>query len=114
MEVDSEGVLPDVPLPLAAGPAGLEKGQEERMLIKLPVLIRLPDGCEENSRTENLSKSGLCFACSIDMQVGDTVYVSVGLDPPEDQRDIPASILWRRPPKGKARVLYGAKLERRE
>jgi len=38
--------------------------------------------------------------------------VRVGLDSPDEQRDIPARIMWRRPAKDKGRAFYGAKLER--
>jgi len=45
------------------------------------------------------------------MQVGDRVYVTVGLDAPEERRDIPGLIMWRRPAKDKGRAFYGVKLE---
>ena len=92
----------------------IERRQEKRLAVKLPLGIKLPDGGEETSRTENISKTGLCFACNLDMQVGERVYVRVGLDNPEEQRDIPARIMWRRPTKEKGRAFYGAKLERGE
>jgi len=92
----------------------VERRQEKRLAVKLPLGIRLPDGNEETSTTENISKSGLCFACNLEMQVGERVYVRVGLDSPEEQRDIPARITWRRPAKDKGRAFYGAKLERGE
>ena len=73
--------------------------------------VGLPDGLEETGTTENISKSGLCFASSLEMQVGDRVYVTVGLDAPEERRDIPGLIMWRRPAKDKGRAFYGVKLE---
>ena len=115
IEVELEEVLPSLPAPSASGltPQGeAEKRQDKRLAVKLPLEVRLPDGCEETSTTENVSKSGLCFACSLEMQVGDRVYVSLGLDTPAEQRDIPARVIWRRPAKGKGRAFYGAKLER--
>ena len=92
----------------------IERRREKRLAVKLPLGIKLPDGCEENSTTENISKSGLCFACNLDMQVGERVYVRVGVDSPEEQRDIPARIMWRRPAQEKGRAFYGARLERGE
>jgi hypothetical protein len=80
-------------------------------VVKLPLGVRLPDGREETSRTENISKSGLCFACSLEMQIGDRVYVRTGLDRPGEERDIPARIMWRRPLGGEGRSFYGARLE---
>jgi Tfp pilus assembly protein PilZ len=81
------------------------------MAVKLPVGIRLPDGSEETSITENVSKSGLCFACNLEMQIGDRVYVTVGAGAPGEERDIPARVMWRRPAKDKGRAFYGVKLE---
>jgi len=89
-----------------------ERRQEKRLGVKLPLGIRLPDGNEEVSTTENISKTGLCFACNLEMQVGERLYVRVGLDSPDEQRDIPARIMWRRPSRDKGRAFYGAKLER--
>jgi hypothetical protein len=81
------------------------------MAVKLPLGVRLPDGSEETSTTENISRSGLCFACNLEMNVGDRVYVSVGGGAPSGERDIPARIMWRRPAKDRGRALYGVKFE---
>jgi len=102
------------PAPTASGltpHSQVERRGDKRLAVKLPLGVRLPDGREETTTTENISKSGLCFACSLQIQIGDTAYVSVGLDPPAEQRDIPARIMWRRPAQGKGRAFYGAKLE---
>ena len=88
-----------------------EKRQDKRLAVKLPLGVRLPDGSEETSTTENLSKSGLCFACDLEMQIGDRVYVTVGAGGPGKERDIPARVMWRRPAKDKGRAFYGVKLE---
>jgi hypothetical protein len=92
----------------------VERRQEKRLGVKLPLGIRLPDGGEETSTTENISKTGLCFACNLELQVGERVYVRVGLDSPDERRDIPARIMWRRPANDKGRAFYGAKLEKSE
>jgi hypothetical protein len=116
IEVELEEVLPSVPAPTASGataPSEAEKRQDKRLAVKLPLGVRLPDGCEETSRTENISKSGLCFECSLEMHVGERMYVRVGLDSEEEQRDIPARVMWRRPTKQQGRAFYGVKLERR-
>jgi len=114
MEAELEEVSPDLPTPSVSGSTAqseVGKRRDKRLAVKLPLEVRLPDGCEETSTTENISKSGLCFACNLEMQVGDRVYVSVGLDAPVEQREIPARIMWRRPATGKGRAFYGAKLE---
>ena len=89
--------------------AGL--GRDKRLAVKLPLRVRLPDGREETSTTENISKSALCFACGLELQKGDRVYVNVGLDSPGKGRAVPASIVWRNPGVAKGRAFYGARLE---
>jgi Tfp pilus assembly protein PilZ len=80
-------------------------------VVKLPLGLRLPNGNEETSTTENISKSGVCFACDLEMQIGDRVYVSVGVGSPGEELDIPSRVVWRRPTKEKGRAFYGVKLE---
>jgi hypothetical protein len=114
VEVELEEVLPSLPEPTASGltpPGEAEKRQDKRLAVKLPLGVRLPDGSEETSTTENVSKSGLCFACDLEMQIGDRVYVRVGTNGPGEERDIPARVMWRRPAKDKGRAFYGVKLE---
>ena len=114
VEVGPGGISPSLPVPSASGLAPRDEAdrrQDEHLAVKLPLEIRLPDGSEETTKTENISESSLCFACDLDMQIGDRLYVSVGLDPPGEQRDIPARIVWRSPAQAKGRAYYGAMLE---
>ena len=84
------------------------------MAVKLPLEVRLPDGSKERGSTENFSKSGLCFVCTLEMQVGDAVYVSMGSNASEEMREIPAHVAWRRPTERKGWALYGVKLDKEE
>jgi hypothetical protein len=114
IEVGLEEVLPDLAATSASGLTAqgeAEKRREKRLVVKLPLGLRLPDGSEETSVTENISKSGLCFACNLEIPVGERVYARLGLGTSEEQHDIPARIMWRRPAKEKGRAYYGAKLE---
>ena len=90
---------------------GAEQRRDKRVVVKVPLRVRVGDGLEETETTENISKSGLCFASDLDMKVGDRVFVSVGPEAPEDQRHIPARVVWRRPSEDKGRALFGVKLE---
>jgi hypothetical protein len=114
IEVELEEVLPSLAAPSASGLSAeseAEKRRDKRLVLKLPLGVRLPDGSEETSTTENISKSGLCFACNLEMQIGDRVYVSVGAGGLGEERDIPARVMWRRPATEKGRAFYGVKLE---
>jgi len=115
IEGELEDVLPSLPAPPVSGLTQrdeAERRREKRVAVKVPLEVRLPDGSKESGTTENLSKSGLCFVCSLEMQVGDPVYVSVGSNASEEKREIPAHVVWRRPTEGKGWALYGVKVER--
>jgi hypothetical protein len=114
VEVEVDEVSPSLPGAAGSGLTAREGGdlrRDKRLVVKLPLGVRLPDGREETGTTENISKSGLCFACSLEMQKGDMVQVRIGLDSPGEGRDVPARIVWRRPSGEEGRSLYGAKLE---
>jgi len=114
VEVELDEVSPS--LPSAAGSEstareGADLRRDKRLVVKLPLGLKLPDGREETSTTENISRSGLCFASSLEMQKGDMVEVRIGLDTPGEGSEVPARIVWRRPSGEEGRSLYGAKLE---
>jgi hypothetical protein len=114
VEVELDQVAPTLPAAVGAGATprgGVEQRRDKRLVVKLPLGLRLPNGNEETSTTENISRSGVCFACDLEMQVGDRVYVSVGIGSPEEELDIPSRVVWRRPAKEKGRAFYGVKLE---
>jgi len=114
-EIGLGGISPSLPVPSASGLTPrheADRPRDQTLAVKLPLEIRRPDGSEESTKTENISESSLCFACDLEMQIGDRVYVSVGLDPPAEKRDIPACIIWRSPAQGKGRAFYGAVLEK--
>jgi hypothetical protein len=116
-EVGLGGISPSLPVPSASGLTSRDEADRRRdqtLAVKLPLEIRRPDGSEETTKTENISESSLCFACDLEMQIGDRLYVGVGLDPPAEKRAIPARIMWRYPAQGKGRAFYGAMLEKTE
>ena len=113
VEVELDEVSPSLSVAVGSGSTsreGADLRRDKRLVVKLPLGVRLPDGREETSTTENISKSGLCFGCSLEMQIGDRVYVNAGLDSPGEGHDVPARIMWRRP-SDDGRSFYGAKLE---
>lgn len=91
--------------------SGIERRIAKRITVKLPVRIRLEGGREEVARTENLSKTGVCFASDLDMKAGDLIQVTVGYSSGGHEAEIPARIVWRKPVEGTSRALYGVRLE---
>ena len=88
---------------------GAQKRIAQRYVVMLPVRTRHWEGGEEVTRTENLSHMGMCFSSNLVMKEGETVFLTVG-DLPEDQQvEVAARIAWRRP-LGGSRSLYGVRL----
>lgn len=92
---------------------GNDRRHIRRYVAMLPLKLRNPSGKAENTRTENLSKLGLCFMSTLQMETGDELYLMVG--PAEgDKKEIPARVAWRRPVAGSDRSVYGVRLESSE
>ncbi len=98
---------------LAALPGGKDRRQTKRYVAMLPVQLRNQSGKLETTRTENLSKLGLCFISELAIQPGDSVFLSVG--PPEgEKKELPARVAWRRPVTGSNRCVLGVRLDLKE
>ncbi|MGD0920393.1 MAG: PilZ domain-containing protein [Terriglobia bacterium] len=113
-EAEPEEALPAQPSASApASPAveGEERRRAKRLTIKLPVRIRLQDGSEEVARTENLSKTGVCFSSSLMIRPEDRVFLTVGYTPGGSEEEVAARLVWRREIEAGATALYGVRLE---
>jgi PilZ domain len=64
----------------------MEKRGERRMGMKLPILVRNPQGEEEITKTENVSKGGVAVSLAMDLEVGNTLQI---LCPYTGSQDIP-------------------------
>jgi len=81
----------------------------KRYVVMLPVRTRHWEGGEEVTHTENLSHMGMCFSSNLVMKEGDTVFLTVGDQPEDQQVEVAARICWRRP-LGGSKSLYGVRL----
>lgn len=91
-----------------------EKRRDKRVAIKLPVKIRLQNGREEISRTEdiNISRTGVCFSSKLDLHVGQRIYLAVGHSKAGRASEVEARVAWRRQWESAQSALYGVHLER--
>ena len=118
VEVEAQE-LEDVPAqqPVAAAEGqdssgGAERRRAKRVTVKLPVRIRLEDGREEIARTENLSKTGVCFSSDLSMQEGELLRLTVGYSEGSHEAEVMGRVVWRRPLQDKTGpILYGIHLE---
>lgn len=110
---DGEEAAAHEKVPVLTPPGGEERRQTTRFVAMLPLHLHTPDGREETTRTENLSRLGLCFLSNLQLEEGEIMYVRVG--PPEDEKkELPARVAWRRPVSASGRSLYGVRLEAEE
>jgi PilZ domain len=91
-------------------PSGAERRRAKRLTAKLPLSVRIENGGEEITRTENLSKTGICFYSRLEIMTGDHINVTVGEASGSPDRPLRAQVVWARSMDG-GRFLYGAQLE---
>ncbi len=117
VEVEAEEADPAQPgsavRPLPSKGMG-ERRISKRLTVKLPVRLCLEDGREELTRTENLSKTGVCFVSGLGMKEGDGLRLTVGYAQGSNEATIPARVVWRREVGGKSNAMYGVRLEEGE
>jgi hypothetical protein len=102
-EADTE-VIPE------SGAAAAERRRARRHTVRLPVRVRLADGRTSVARTENLSRTGVCFVSDVPMEPGQLIQLTVGYWSGGHQEEATAKIVWRRPMEGSSRFVYGVQL----
>ena len=88
-----------------------ERRRATRTTVKLPVRTRKEPGGEQVVKSENLSKTGVCFICDKLMAVGEIIRLTLACSPGENETEIRARVVWRRPLESQRRVVYGVHLE---
>jgi PilZ domain len=88
-----------------------ERRRVKRLTVKVPVLIRLGSGETSLSRTENLSKLGICFISEATLKEGDRFRISVPYTPGSHEIEVPARVIWQRPMEGINKPCFGVEIE---
>jgi hypothetical protein len=88
-----------------------ERRKVKRVTLKLPVRVRLRDGREDITRTENYSSLGACVISSLDLKENDRVLLTVGYTGGSSDLETPARVMWRRAMGGTKVTLYGMEFE---
>jgi hypothetical protein len=97
----------------AVTPAPAEPGERRRarrLTVKLPMRLRLANGKVQMARTENLSKTGICFLCVSMIEEGEMIGVAVGASLGGGEPEISARVVWRKE-LGQGRYFYGVRLQ---
>lgn len=108
-DADEVGPTPAVEPEASSKPAGgAERRREKRLMVKLPVSIRLNSGEVIVTRTENVSKKGVCVLSDLTLKAGDRFHITVG----SNETEVAARVVWRRPLEGEKKACYGIELEK--
>jgi hypothetical protein len=83
-----------------------------RVALRLPVRVRSYYGAEEISKTENVSKGGLCFISDKDYEIGEGLQVTCPYDPRGHNIEVRGHVVRRKGMEGSARKIYGVRYEK--
>lgn len=78
-----------------------------RVAVQVPLLIRAFGDKTEQSTSRNVSKSGLSFATSLDVDTGDEIEIVVGYGVAKSPATQKARVVWRRPETKGVQALVG-------
>ena len=86
-----------------------ERRKEPRVDLRVPLRIATAAGDEEEVKSENISKSGLCFYSSKAYSIGETIDVTL-LAPGALATQVKTATIVRSSPVQEGKILYGARL----
>ncbi len=106
---EEEPAAPSVATTGEAAPraTGAERRQARRLTLKAPILVTAANGASELTETQDLSKTGLSFSSSLEVECGAQVQVAVGFGVAESPSVKNCRVMWREPREKSVRYLYG-------
>ena len=116
---------PSLPLPSddagAALPSPESLGEQQaprirrahnRVALQLPIRVRSFYGTEEFSRTENVSRGGICFITDRNYEVGEVILITCPFEKSGHNIEVRAQVVRSREMQGTGRKIYGVCYER--
>lgn len=91
----------------ATAPAPSERRRHRRVVLQLPILVRDYFGGVEITKSENVSKGGICFASEKNYQLGEGIMVACPYDQASHNIEVPAQIASCQELEGTQRKIYG-------
>ena len=83
-----------------------------RVALQLPIRVRSYYGAEEFARTENVSRSGMCFVTERSYEIGEVILVTCPFEKGGHNIEIRGQVVRRREMQGTGRKIYGVHYER--
>ena len=106
---DLAGAESSSPPDPAALSARKEQRRHRRAVLQLPTLMRDYFGGVEVTRSENVSKGGICFISEKNYHIGEGLMVACPYDKKSDNIEVQAQIVSRREIGGTHRKIYGVR-----
>lgn len=103
------------PLPapdLIPEPTGANRRTHNRVALQLPVRVRSFYGVEEVTRTENVSRGGVCFVTDRNYEVGEVLLITCPFEKGGHNIEMRGLVVRRREMQGTGRKIYGISYER--
>ena len=97
------------PAPAGAAASSVERRRHRRAVLQLPILIRDYFGGVEIAKTENVSKSGVCFATEKNYYLGEGILVACPYDKKSQNIEVTAQVVNRQDIPQSHRKVYRVK-----
>jgi hypothetical protein len=100
------------------GPESLTEQQaanrrtHNRVALQLPMRVRSFSGTEEFTRTENVSRGGVCFVTDRNYEVGEVLLITCPFEKGGHNIEVRGQVARRREMQGTGRKIYGVCYER--
>jgi hypothetical protein len=109
---DDAGLALPSPESLSERPAGSKPRVTNRVALQLPLRVRSYYGAEEFTRTENVSRTGICFVSDRNHEVGEIILITCPYEQSVRNIEVRAQVVRRREMPGTGRKIYGVRYER--
>jgi hypothetical protein len=90
---------------------GSNRRSHGRVGLKMPIRVRSYYGAEEYSKSENVSKGGLCFISPTSYEMGEILLVTCPYEAGGHNIEVRGKVVRRREKKGVGRRIYGVRYE---
>jgi len=97
---------------ISAQQAASNRRYHNRVALQLPIRVRSYYGAEEFARTENVSRSGMCFVTDRNYEIGEFILVTCPFEKGGHNIEIRGQVVRCREMQGTGRKIYGVHYER--
>lgn len=112
IEADEPGASLPSAETLEVQEGGANRRVHNRVALQLPIRVRSYYGTEEFTRTENVSRSGVCFASDKAYEVGEFLLITCPYEKAGHNIEVRGRVVRRLEMQGTGRKIYGISYER--